>query len=147
MPSRPPGARLAKGRTIAAGVRRATRVDPAGRSWWTSNRLAHSWRVSTRIETAPTARRTEIRDEGALERRQIGEHEDAGSELQTASISTALGVDLRAEPDAFTRAESRLALAIFGTSIERARPIPDERLAAEPLAQRTVEEQRHEDMP
>jgi RNA polymerase-binding transcription factor DksA len=39
------------------------------------------------------------------------------------------------------RAEARLAKGTFGLSVESGARIPDERLEAEPLAERTVEEQ------
>ena len=40
------------------------------------------------------------------------------------------------------RAEERIALGTYGSSIESGLPIPDEQLEAEPLAERTIEEQR-----
>jgi len=57
----------------------------------------------------------------------------------------ALQADLRAQLAAVERAEARLTLGTYGKSVESGRPIPDERLEAEPLAERTIEEQRHED--
>jgi len=39
-------------------------------------------------------------------------------------------------------AEGRIALGTYGLSVDSGKPIPDERLEAEPLALRTVEEQR-----
>ena len=39
------------------------------------------------------------------------------------------------------RAEARIAQGTFGLSVESGEPIPDDRLEAEPLAERTVEEQ------
>ena len=39
------------------------------------------------------------------------------------------------------RAEARIAEGTYGRSVESGLPIPDERLEAEPLAERTVEEQ------
>ena len=98
-----------------------------------------------RIEAALAGLRTEIRDEGALGRQQTGEQEDAGSDLQMESVSMALQADLGAQLAAVGRAEERLALGIYGKSVESGQPIPDERLEAEPLAERTVEEQRHHD--
>jgi RNA polymerase-binding transcription factor len=103
-------------------------------------------RERARIETALTGLRAEIRDEGALGRQQTGEQQDAGSDLQTESVSMALQADLRAQLAAVGRVEERLALGTYGRSVESGRPIPDERLEAEPLAERTIEEQRHEDM-
>ena len=48
---------------------------------------------------------------------------------------------LRRELEAVKRAEQRLADGIFGLSIESGEPIPDERLEANPTAERTVEEE------
>jgi DnaK suppressor protein len=49
---------------------------------------------------------------------------------------------LREQLAAVERAEERIALGTYGLSIESGAPIPDARLEAEPLAERTVEEQR-----
>lgn len=103
-------------------------------------------RERARIENALAGLRTEIRDEGALGRQQTGEQTDAGSDLQTESVSMALQADLRTQLAAVGRAEERLALGTYGKSVESGRPIPNERLEAEPLAERTIEEQRREDM-
>jgi DnaK suppressor protein len=48
---------------------------------------------------------------------------------------------LRQELEAVMRAEQRLADGTFGLSIESGEPIPDERLEANPTAERTVEEE------
>ena len=48
---------------------------------------------------------------------------------------------LRQELDAVTRAEQRLDDGTFGRSVESGEPIPDERLEANPTAERTVEEE------
>jgi DnaK suppressor protein len=48
---------------------------------------------------------------------------------------------LRQELAAVKRAEQRLADGTFGRSIESGDPIPDERLEANPTAERTVEEE------
>ncbi len=103
-------------------------------------------RERARIETALAGLGTEIRGEGALGRQQTGEQQDAGSELQTESVSMALQTDLRAQLAAVGRAEERLAQGTYGKSVEDGQPIPDERLEAEPLAERTIEEQRLADM-
>jgi DnaK suppressor protein len=50
--------------------------------------------------------------------------------------------DLRRELAAVERAETRLAEGTFGLSVESGKPIPDERLEAQPTAERTVEEQQ-----
>jgi DnaK suppressor protein len=84
----------------------------------------------------------EIRAEGSIQRQQTGEYEDAGSALETESISVALAADLREQLVAVERAEERVTRGTYGRSVESGMPIPDERLEAEPLAERTIEEQR-----
>jgi DnaK suppressor protein len=50
--------------------------------------------------------------------------------------------DLREQLEAVERAEQRLTDGTYGLSIESGEPIPDERLEAEPTAERTVAEER-----
>ena len=97
-----------------------------------------------RIEAALRELTGEVRAEGALERQQTGES-DAGSELATEMLDVALVAELRDELAAVVRAEARIAAGTFGRSIESGLPIPDDRLAVEPLAERTLEEQRRYD--
>jgi DnaK suppressor protein len=66
---------------------------------------------------------------------------DAGSELFTQERDAGLVQRLREELGAVERAEARLEAGTFGKSIESGEPIPDARLEAMPLAERTVEEQ------
>ena len=49
--------------------------------------------------------------------------------------------DLREQLRAVERAEERLASGTYGLSVESGLPIPDERLEAQPTAERTVEEE------
>ncbi len=95
-----------------------------------------------RIASALAGLSGEIRDDGSLQRQQTGEAEDAGSALDSESISVALEADLREQLAAVERAEERIARGVYGRSVETGQPIPDERLEAEPLAERTIEEQR-----
>jgi DnaK suppressor protein len=97
-----------------------------------------------RIEAALRRLSGEVRAEGALERQQTGES-DSGSELATEMVEVALVADLRTELEAVARAEERIAAGTFGRSVESGLAIPDERLEAEPLAERTVTEQRRHD--
>jgi len=53
---------------------------------------------------------------------------------------TAVDQLLRARWAALQRAEARLAAGSYGRSVRSGRPIPEERLAADPLAELTVEE-------
>lgn len=86
----------------------------------------------------------ELRGESDLEAQQTGES-DPGSELATEMVDQALAADLRAELDAVARAEARIEAGTYGLSVESGVAIPDERLESEPLAERTVEEQRRID--
>lgn len=99
-------------------------------------------RERTRVESALSGLRGEIDDEGSLGRQQTGEQEDAGSGLHAEAVSVALAAELADQLAAIGRAEERLARGTYGRSIESGLPIPDERLEAEPLAERTIEEQR-----
>jgi DnaK suppressor protein len=97
-----------------------------------------------RIEAALRDLAGEVLDESDLERQQEGES-DAGSELATEMVEDALVADLRAGLDAVTRAEARIEAGTYGRSVVSGVAIPDERLESEPLAERTVEEQRRVD--
>ena len=76
-------------------------------------------------------------------RHQPGDDADASSARETESISVALTADLHEQLAAVGRAEERIARGAYGRSVDSGMPIPDERLEAEPLAERTVEEQRN----
>ena len=67
---------------------------------------------------------------------------DQGTVLFERELEEGLLESLRRELEALERAESRLAEGTFGLSVESGEPIPDERLEAFPLAERTVEEER-----
>jgi DnaK suppressor protein len=66
---------------------------------------------------------------------------DEGTELFEAERDAGLAERLREELAAVERAEARLEAGTYGISVESGEPIPDERLEARPLAERTVEEQ------
>ena len=99
-------------------------------------------RERARIESALAELSGEIPDEGSLQRQQPGDSGDAGSALETESVTVALVADLREQLAAVGRAEERIARGRYGRSVESGIPIPDERLEVEPLAERTIEEQR-----
>ena len=99
-------------------------------------------RERTRIEALLAEQVGEIRADGSLQRQQTGEYQDAASALDSESVSVALAADLRDQLAAVGRAEERIAQGTYGRSIESDSSIPDERLEAEPLAERTIEEQR-----
>jgi DnaK suppressor protein len=85
-----------------------------------------------------------VADEGPLDAQQRGEMEEGG-ELATEMTDIALEADLRGRLAAVERAEARIAAGTYGRSIESGAVIPDERLEADPLAERTVDEQRRFD--
>ena len=99
-------------------------------------------RERTRIEALLAEQVGEVRADGSLQRQQTGEYEDAASALDSESVSVALAADLREQLAAVDRAEERIAKGTYGRSVESGLSIPDERLEAEPLAERTIEEQR-----
>jgi DnaK suppressor protein len=65
------------------------------------------------------------------------------SELYQDELDEGLADDLREELAAVERAETRVAAGTYGLSIESGKPIPDERLEAIPMAERTAEEEAH----
>jgi DnaK suppressor protein len=67
---------------------------------------------------------------------------DLGTVLSERELEEGLLERLRRELEALERAEARLAAGTYGLSVESGEPIPDERLEAFPLAERTVEEER-----
>ena len=99
-------------------------------------------RERARIESALAEQSGESRGEGSLPRQQTGEYREVGSALDTELVATAFGADLREHLAAVGRAEERIARGTYGRSVESGIPIPDERLEVEPLAERTIEEQR-----
>jgi DnaK suppressor protein len=80
-------------------------------------------------------------DEDASHFDQTGESAEAGADIQHELVDDAVAATLRNELAAVIRAESRIAQGTYGRSIESGAPIADDRLEAEPLAERTVEEQ------
>jgi len=99
-------------------------------------------RQRTRVESVLAGLSGEIRDEGSLGRQQTGEYEHAASVLDSEAVSVALAADLREQLAAVDRAEERIAQGTHGRSVESGLSILDARLEAEPLAERTIEEQR-----
>jgi len=80
-------------------------------------------------------------DDGELagdERQHLG---DLASNVYEDEYEQGLGDQLREELAALERAEARLAAGTYGLSVESGEPIPDERLEAYPLAERTIAEQ------
>jgi len=76
-----------------------------------------------------------------LEGDELREPGDYDSEdLYLDELNAARREELQRELAALERAEARLADGKYGLSIESGEPIPDARLEALPLAERTVEE-------
>ena len=98
-------------------------------------------RERRRIETALAELAGEEQAEDASQFDQTGESSEAGSEIQHELVDEAVEAGLRNELAAVERAEARLADGSFGLSVESGARIPDDRLEAHPLAERTVEEQ------
>jgi DnaK suppressor protein len=67
---------------------------------------------------------------------------DDATDLYDRELDEGLGDQAREELAALERAEARLEAGTYGRSVESGDPIPDERLEANPLAERTVEEER-----
>lgn len=63
------------------------------------------------------------------------------SDLYQEELAEGRTDDLHEQLAALERAERRLADGTYGLSVESGEPIPDERLEALPLAERTVEEE------
>ena len=95
------------------------------------------------------AERRRIEDElGRLGHQDDGEPADEfdpanrASDLLQDELDEGRAEDLREQLAAVARAEERVAAGTFGRSIVSGEPIPDERLAAFPTAELTVEEER-----
>ena len=96
-------------------------------------------RERARIEQALAA----FEGEGYLEGTDRLEPGDEDSEdLYQDEYNQGRADDLRRELAALERAEARLEAGTYGLSVESGKPIPDKRLEARPLAERTVEEER-----
>jgi DnaK suppressor protein len=65
---------------------------------------------------------------------------DRAQPLTTEGTDDAVAAGLRERLAAIDRAEARLAAGTFGRSVRSGRPIPDERLEADPAAELTIEE-------
>ena len=97
-------------------------------------------RERQRIERALAERREPIPPDELSAHDQHMADEALG--LHERELEEGLTDDLEAELAALERAEERLIAGTYGRSIESGEPIPDERLEANPLAERTIEEER-----
>ena len=92
------------------------------------------------IEATLRALVGDVRADGELKHQQEGDQEEGGA-LATEMVDSAMVAALRAQLIDVERAEERIASGTYGRSVESGAVIPDERLEAEPLAERTLEEQ------
>src|SRR5438270_2389199 len=99
-------------------------------------------RERARIEQSLRELNADVMAEVELHQQQTGEASEAGTDLDREEIDIALVADLREGLEAVGRAEARIAAGKYGRSIDTGAQIPDERLEAAPLAERTIEEQR-----
>ena len=77
---------------------------------------------------------SDLSDEG------VGDEVDDADRRDAEETGTAVDQLLRDRWAALERAEARLAAGGYGRSVRSGRPIPDERLEADPLTELTVEE-------
>jgi DnaK suppressor protein len=93
-------------------------------------------RIETSLADAERVRSSELDEIGA-----DANLVDKGELIEEEEVDEALAVQLRAELEAVTRAEKRLADGTYGFSVVSGEPIPAERLEAIPWAERTAEEE------
>lgn len=79
--------------------------------------------------------------EAEIQSQQPGEREETGTPMAAAELAEGLIPELRERLRAVERAERRLDDGTYGLSVESGARIPDERLEANPLAERTTAEQ------
>ncbi len=91
-----------------------------------------------RIETALAELRRDAPEESDA-RVEPGDEDDEG--LYQDEFDAGRARDYEEQLAALERAEARLEQGTYGLSVESGEPIPDERLEAYPLAERTVEEE------
>jgi DnaK suppressor protein len=73
-----------------------------------------------------------------------GDSADSAQPLEDEGMDSAIAERMRNRLDAIDRALRRLDDGSYGRSIRSGKPIPDERLEADPAAELTVEEARAE---
>jgi DnaK suppressor protein len=97
-------------------------------------------RERARIERALAERREPVAGDELSDQDQ--HLADEALDLHQRELEESVTEQLRAELAALERAEARLAAGTYGRSIESGEPIPDARLEANPLAERTIDEER-----
>jgi DnaK suppressor protein len=96
---------------------------------------AERQRIQELLATVATAEAAEWR--GAEEPTDVG---DDGQRLSALGTEGLVADALHDRLAALDRAEQRLAAGTFGLSVRSGRPLPEERLEADPAAELTVEE-------
>ena len=94
-----------------------------------------------RIESALEDASAGARREAEIQSQQPGERNETGTPMAAAEMSEGLIPQLMEQLEALLRAEERLAAGTYGLSVESGKPIQYDRLEANPLAERTIEEQ------
>ena len=97
-------------------------------------------RERQRIEQAIAQLSGDTGSSGDSESSEPGER--GSQDLYESERDEGLAEDMAEQLAALERAEARLAAGTYGLSVESGAPIPDERLAALPMAELTVEEQQ-----
>lgn len=92
----------------------------------------------TRIERALA--RVQPEDDGELN--DESDPANLAADLYQDELDETFADDLNEQLGALERAEARLAAGTYGLSIQSGEPIPDARLEALPLAERTADEER-----
>jgi DnaK suppressor protein len=95
----------------------------------------------THIESALADLDGSVRAEGDLQSQQAGDTSESGTELAAEAVAMAVGDGLRGRLEEADRAANRIDAGTYGRSVESGDPIPPARLEADPLAERTVDEQ------
>ena len=95
-------------------------------------------RERERIELALAGQGDSPNDELTTRDQHLG---DQATDLYEDELAAGLREQLIQELADVERAEKRLADGTYGLSVESGEPIPDERLEANPTAERTAEEQ------
>jgi DnaK suppressor protein len=94
-------------------------------------------RVQALLRDAEAAIRQDQQSEG-----DVGDAADRAQSLTAEGMDDAVMTGLRDRLAALDRAERRLDDGTYGRSVRSGKPIPDERLEADPAAELTIEEAR-----
>ncbi len=95
-----------------------------------------------RAELATLLRQTEDAEKAGQATDEPGDFGDAGLPLTEEANDEAVAGQLRDRLDTIDRALARLETGAYGRSVLSGKPIPDQRLEADPAAELTVEEAR-----